>query len=834
MNLRRVKATQRAAAARILITVILTLICIVSAPCTQPGKWTPIPLQTIEQSYPQVFRFDTSGLPEKPLSVHLAGSFNHFSHDLTPMRDDGRGMFSVTLQLPPGLYHYKFLVDGEHWFTDPSADPKLQDMQDHHNSGVIVGPDSRRLPPPKENHIEFRAITHNPSDPNNASVAPGSILRLHIHAQADDVQGVTARYRAAGQDTWKQQELISIDHQLGVESFTGDLPVRGSQVEYIFELTDGAAKAYVASGMIYPSLRAAQAHPYLRSMKVSFQTPQWAQHAVWYQVFVERFRNGDASNDPPGTQRWQSKWYATLPGETPGEESFHRNLGKRRYGGDLQGLRQRLPYLRKLGVTALYLNPIFQADSLHKYDTRDYRHIDDSFGVARSSDELAGETDDSRTWKWSKSDLVFLDFLQDAHRQGFKVIIDGVFNHIGRSHPFFQDVLKNGQQSKYADWFEITDWGDGEDRSVRYLSWNGRNGGMPLLKKDAKLGLAPGPREHILAIVRRWMAPDGDVSHGIDGWRLDAADRVPHPFWVDFRELVKSINPDAYICGEIWGWAQPWLQGDQFDAVMNYQFAIPSQSFFVDEKLALSPSQFHARLNKVFYDYPLQVVQVQQNLLDSHDTDRFVSRFLNPDRAFNQGDAATYKVNRPSAVDFARARQAVVLQMTFPGAPMVYYGDEAGMWSGNDPHDRMPMWWKDLEPFDDPEYQFNQDHFDFYQRVIAIRRQLPALQRGDFRSVLIDDARDVYAFARSDHAQTAYVVLNRSAAEIEVELPVPRGSFGNWLDPAEVEVIDRPEDRPALGIKPTAPLHWVEHGKVKLTLPAYGSAILSEREQATP
>jgi glycosidase len=579
-------------------------------------------------------------------------------------------------------------------------------------------------------------------------------------------------------------------------------------------------------------------------MQPKFKTPEWAAHAVWYQIFPERFRNGDPSNDPLGAARWQSKWYTELPGEAPGAQNLNRDLSRRRYGGDIAGIQQELPYLRQLGVNALYLNPIFEADSSHKYDTRDYRHVDDQFGVRGSDEKLSGETDDPATWQWSDSDKIFLNFVREAHRQGFKVIIDGVFNHASRNSFYFQDVLKNGRASKYADWFDILDWGSGGEvgklGGLQYASWDGRNGGMVLWKKDPNLGLAHGPRELMLAIARRWLAPDGDVSNGVDGFRLDAADRVPHPFWVDWRNLVKSINPQAYISGEIWGWSQPWLEGDQFDAVMNYQFAMASQSFFVDHKQALTPSALDSRLEELFFNYPLQVVLVQQNLFDSHDTDRFVSRFANPDRGFNEADrlqdpGSGSEAGRPSKTAWQRDHQAVAFQMTFAGAPMIYYGDEAGMWSPSDPSDRMPMWWKDLEPFDEPTYSFNQQQFEFYQRAIAIRRKFEALQTGSFRPLLVDDAHGVYGFERQSADQSVCIVMNRSEKPVHVRVPIDsKSKFVDWLDDGQTEMAaadtNQPTGRPNIKTKSTARELTAKDGAIELELGAYGTAILAPLE----
>jgi glycosidase len=320
---------------------------------------------------------------------------------------------------------------------------------------------------------------------------------------------------------------------------------------------------------------------------------------------------------------------------------------------------------------------------------------------------------------------------------------------------------------------------------------------------------------------------------------LDVAQDIPHPFWIEWRKLVKSINPQAFISGEIWSWAQPWLRGNEFDAVMNYQFAMACQSFFVEKKTAISPSKFDGRLAQLYYNYPLQVVLSQMNLFDSHDTDRFATRFSNPDLGFKRMDRLQdnpkYDVSKPKEISWIRDRQAVVFQMSFAGSPMIYYGDEAGMWSPDDPSDRMPMWWKDREPFDEPDYQFNQDEFDAYQRAIAVRQQFVQLQTGSFHSVLIDDARGIYGFARGDGPQTVYVVINRSPVAAELWLPV-EGTVPlvDWLDARSTELmpaaVDAAQSRPTLRLKTTAQKYSVDQGTIHLSLAAYGSAILTAQE----
>jgi cyclomaltodextrinase / maltogenic alpha-amylase / neopullulanase len=805
-----------------------------------PGTW-------------HLFRYrpeDAAGVRD----VHLAGSFNGWSTHALPMQDRGDGVYRALVKLSEGVHWYKFVINGDTWVNDPASDKEFEQPDGNYgvNSAVLVGVDARGLPAPRPDHIEPSAVIHDPGDVPDMTVASGSLLRLSIRVQAKDVQRVSVLTAGAGDGdgrAWKRYALQPSGEAVGLERYGALIQVPGRPVRYLFELVDGAETLYRSAGGLTGSLDEAKRSAYRCDMVPAFVTPDWAKAAVWYQIFPERFRNGEASNDPPNTQRWQSDWWATLPGETPGAENFYQGAGNvwwRRFGGDIQGAREALPYLRELGVNAIYFNPVFEARSMHKYDTGDFRHIDDNFGVKGDLEQLTGETDDPATWQWSKSDRVFLDFIQEAHRQGFKVILDGVFNHVGEGHFAFQDVLKNGRDSKYANWFDIIDWGTGgepgQPGGIRWRGWDHDNGQLPLLKKDPVKGLADGPREHIFAITRRWMAPNGDASAGIDGWRLDVAPDIPHVFWVDWRQHVKSINPDAYICGEVWTWAQPWLGGDEFDGVMNYQFAIPAQDFFADEQTAIPPSVFSALLNQLVYAYPLQSALVMQNLLDSHDTDRLASMFVNPDRGYDTGNrlqdtGPDYSLSKTDETQRLRMKQAVVCQMTFVGAPMIYYGDEAGMWGPDDPSNRQPMVWRDLMPYDGKAVAFDADMFSWYQRLTAIRLGLGALQRGFFRTLIADDDTGVLAYARDLDNQHVYIVINRSPEARTVDITLAQGDRDalmiDWLDPAQARVVmgnpDAADARP--GLVPVRDAGRVAGAVFTVRLGPYGSAVLADREQ---
>ncbi len=579
----------------------------------------------------------------------------------------------------------------------------------------------------------------------------------------------------------------------------------------------------------------------MQPTKGSFHTPDWAKHAVWYQIFPERFRNGDPSNNPPRTVPWTHEWYRPYnPERTDGSHrffqpgvatepcsvntvptdqssfaekgSFYEYIYGRRYGGDIQGIREQLPYLRDLGVTALYLTPVFLAESLHKYDATDFRHIDDHFGIKDSLKKIKGETADPATWQWSKTDLLFLDFIKEAHRYGFKVILDGVFNHTGRAFWAFQDILKNGKDSPYADWFDIESW-----EPFEYRSWDNDLGALPRLKHDDALGLAEPVRQHLFAITRRWMDPhgNGNVGDGIDGWRLDVAEDINANFWRDWRKLVKSINPEAYIVAEIWHEAKEWLDGSTFDAVMNYQFTERCHRFFVFKKKAITPARFAKEIEDMLSWYPMEVNYVLQNLFGSHDTDRTASMFMNPDIMFNaasrlQDNGPQYNPAKPTPPCYRRMKLAVTFQMTFLGAPMVYYGDEVGMYGADDPSNRKPMLWKDLLPYDDPDECIEDDILDHYRLLIAIRNTYASVRIGDYKVLMAKNALRTFAFARTHGNETIVVVLNNSDRphRLKVPVPWPEGSRIVRLDdPRECELVApsaddptaRPQVRPIVG-----------------------------------
>lgn len=391
--------------------------------------------------------------------------------------------------------------------------------------------------------------------------------------------------------------------------------------------------------------------PFINPVDV-FTPPAWVKDAVFYQIFPERFANGDPSLDPENVQPW---------GEEPTPTNF--------FGGDLQGVIDHLDHLNELGINAIYFTPIFTATTNHKYDTEDYMQVDPHFG-----------------------DIATLKKLVDnCHKRGIRVLLDAVFNHSGGTFAPFLDVKEKGEDSIYKDWFHIREFPLQVVNGIPTYDTFAFEAHMPKLNTEH-----PEVKEYLLKVAEFWI-----TEVGIDGWRLDVANEVDHDFWREFRKVVKRANPEAYILGEIWHESAPWLEGDKFDAVMNYPFTDAVLDFFVHG--SLDAEGFANSIGRQLSRYPLQASEVAFNLLDSHDTPRLLTL---------------------AAGDKNKMRLASLFQFTFMGTPCIYYGDEFGMDGDGDPGCRKCMEWN-------PEQQ---DHnlFEFYRQLIQIRHEQPALRTGTF------------------------------------------------------------------------------------------------------
>lgn len=438
----------------------------------------------------------------------------------------------------------------------------------------------------------------------------------------------------------------------------------------------------------------------------SIETPEWVKDAVFYQIFPDRFAISEWVPKPSHLEPWHSP---------PSIYGFK--------GGDLLGVVEHLDYLLDLGVTAIYFNPVFQSTANHRYHTYNYYQVDPILG---GNDALR----------------ILLD---EAHQRGMRVVLDGVFNHASRGFFQFNHLAENGPASPYVDWFIVNNY------PIRpYHAPSGMHGyaawwNLPALPK---LNVStPAVREFLWEVACHW------IEFGIDGWRLDVpADIDEDEFWREFRRRVKRVNPDAYIVGEIWHDAHRWLQGDQFDAVMNYPLARACLGFFVGDDLlheevartgyhwieTLNAQAFAQEIERLLHLYPQPVIDAQYNLLGSHDTPRF--------KTLARGDDSAYRL-------------ATLFQMTYPGAPSIYYGDEIGMEGEHDPGCRGAFPWD--------ERSWDQNLRKYVQRCIALRKAHPALSRGDFR---LFAAQGVVAYGRRLGSDTLLVLLNAAQQPVRVDL----------------------------------------------------------------
>jgi cyclomaltodextrinase / maltogenic alpha-amylase / neopullulanase len=434
-------------------------------------------------------------------------------------------------------------------------------------------------------------------------------------------------------------------------------------------------------------------------------TPDWVKDAVFYQIFPDRFAISDQVEKPNNLQPW---------GSQPGQEGYQ--------GGDLLGVVERLDYLVELGVNAIYFTPVFQSASNHRYHTHDYEKVD----------PLLGGNEALRT------------LVEAAHQRNIRVVLDGVFNHASRGFFQFNDILEHGPHSAWLDWFLVEDWPlspyDG-DRPANYVGWAG-NRALPKLNTDN-----PQVREFIMRIAEFWLR-----EYDIDGWRLDVPMEIEtEGFWEEFRRRVKTIKADAYIVGEVWQEARQWLQGDRFDAVMNYLFAAAVIAFTAGDRVSptlvegrsydpypgIDAVAFGRRIQGLLDLYDWEVTQVQLNLLDSHDTARLLS--------LARGDKAT-------------VRLATLFQMTYPGAPSIYYGDEIGIHGADaydEPHRDPDARW--AFPWHDPA-QWDHDMLAYFKEVIALRHGREVLRRGRFYQLYARER--LFAFVRHDDQDTVLVALN--------------------------------------------------------------------------
>lgn len=422
--------------------------------------------------------------------------------------------------------------------------------------------------------------------------------------------------------------------------------------------------------------------------------PFWVEDAIFYQIFPDRFYNGDRNIDPPNVEIW---------GSSPTITGFQ--------GGDLNGIIQKFDYLLDLGINAIYLNPIFHSTSNHRYNTSDYFKIDPKLGNLKE----------------------FHTLIEIAHKQNVRIILDGVFNHCGRGFFAFNDVLENNEHSPYRKWFYINKYpldayspGDAKN----YKAWWD-------FKSLPKLNFySPEVRSYFLKVARYW------IEQGADGWRLDVPNEIDNDsFWADFRFVVKSINSDAYLLGEIWDGSPQWVGNGHFDGIMQYPVRDALIDYLSENETAI---QFADRVEELLTRYTRENTYAMYIPLGSHDTERFLTLM--------DGDVK-------------KVFLAQLFQFAYPGAPAIYYGDEIGLEGEKDPDCRRSFTW-------DPN-SWNKEISAWVRKLIRLRSQIPALRRGIYRRIFTDElVPRCYAFIRSLGVETVLVVMNCGSTEQELRLAV--------------------------------------------------------------
>ena len=444
--------------------------------------------------------------------------------------------------------------------------------------------------------------------------------------------------------------------------------------------------------------------------------PEWVQDAIFYQIFPDRFANGDTENDPPNLVKW---------GSVPTSWGFQ--------GGDLAGIEQKLDYLLDLGITAIYLNPIFQSTSNHRYNTASYYQIDPKLG----------NLDD------------FHKLIKLAHQKGVRIILDGVFNHCGRGFFAFNDVLENQEYSPYRNWYHIKrfpvnaySWGEATD----YLGWWG-------MKSLPKFNTSnPTTRKYLLDVARYW------IEQGADGWRLDVPNEInDDSFWAEFRQVVKSANPEAYLVGEIWSADKRWVGDTHFDGLMDYPVMEAVSSLLASN--TLDATHFAEKVEALLSFYPNENAYAMYVLLDSHDTERILTKLGN---------------------HVIKLKLAYLFLFAYPGAPAIYYGDEIGLLGGKDPACRGAFLWD--------ETQWNVEIRNYVKKLIQLRKSHAALRRGDYKHIGQENAK-CYAFARSTADEKVLILMNASETELKLTLDVKMIGWedgrivGDLIDPDKQAVI---------------------------------------------
>ena len=657
----------------------------------------------------------------------------------------------------------------------------------------------------------------NPAEPEI-----NSQVEILCRTGRDDAEKVTAVVDGACYDMYVKERNSQFDY------YAVTLSLESHQISYHFQIEKrGELICYNRQGVVD------EINPYFDFCIIpGFHTPAWAKGAVMYQIFVDRFYNGDSSNDVVDRE------YSYIGEPVTRVKDWNKmpaSMGVREfYGGDLKGIWEKLDYLQDLGVEVLYLNPIFVSPSNHKYDTQDYDYVDPHYGViTKDGGEVLpeGDLDNSHAERYIQrvvnkenleaSNAFFASFVEEVHKRGMKVILDGVFNHCGsfnkwldREKIYDRDAsYEKGafltEDSPYHDFFHFYPDGSWPD-NTHYDSWWG-NDTLPTLNYEDSEKLA----SYVMRIAKKWVSE----PYNVDGWRLDVAadlghsEDYNHGFWRKFRESVKKANPEAIILAEHYGDPSPWLDGSQWDTVMNYDAFMEPVSWFLTgmEKhsdmaapdMIGDASAFFGAMTDYGARFTMPSAQVAMNELSNHDHSRFLTRTNKKvgRTAFAGPRAADMGVNT------AVMRQAVVMQMTWVGAPTLYYGDEAGVCGWTDPDNRRSYPWG----------REDNELIRFHKEMIRIHRDYQVFKTGSM--LYLHGENGLIVYGRFQGEEKAVIAVQTGGTQREIQVDVWRLGLKDGEKIASMMTTDQQ------GFSMEARVLTVKDGKVSIPVGENGAVL---------
>lgn len=644
----------------------------------------------MEDKYQVLLRFNAHYRTE---SVEVVGDFTGWQENTIHLEKTGDGnIWKTYMELPSGEYAYHFVIDGNCRHLDPYNPHKIQ-REGRSYSKLIVGQAQKKTD-----------AFHCSGD---IDVCSSDTIYLSLRVIKDDFR--TARLIIMVNDSPQSVPGFLLYNDIIYSHYKFKFQ-NSNMIEscfYYFELVrkDGNTVYFGNNGIVGLEWEV-ESYEYKINNSPSLVAPEWVKKAVFYQIFPDRFYNGNKNSDPPSVSN---------PGVLPDSGTY--------YGGDFEGIIEKIDHLKTLDISALYFNPVFEAKSPHKYDTGDYRKIDPHFGTMEVFDKL--------------KDILSINSM--------RFILDGVFNHTGTGFFAFKDIEKNGLSSIYKNWYFIKKMPLIENGKPNYDCW----WNFPSLPKlnvhNSEV------KAYIFETARYW------ILKGASGWRLDVPNEIDHSFWKDFRQYIKSVDPEAFITGEIWHDGSPWLKGDEFDSVLNYRFRDACVEFFARKKM--SSENFIIEIGRQLDDYPMNSNFTLLNLLSSHDTPRFYTLALK---------------------NINRVKLAVAFQFTYLGVPMIYYGEEIGMEGGQDPDNRRAMEWDNSK--------WNMEIYEFYLNMIRLRHENRVLSDGDIRFFYGENG--IIGFERFSPEDKLTIIINNSDSNFQIDLTSILGN-GDFIDISKNHLLKR-------------------------------------------